>query len=359
MKKINFCSGPAILPQSVYVDAQRSLLDFKDTGLSILELSHRSIYIVDMIEETKALVKELLYINDEYEILFLHGGASLQFCMIPYNFSLTNNTSIYTLTGQWASNAYNEAKLFSETSILVDSSNQNFSYLPYIEEKYSFDNSNYIHFTSNNTIYGTQWKSFPKCNIPLIVDMSSDIFSKKIEVNNFDLIYAGAQKNLGAAGVCMVIIKKAMLEKQNKNIPTMLDYAVHVKNNSSFNTPPVFAIYTCLLNLQWLKMQGGVEKIEEVNNKKAAVLYNEIERNSLFECVVKNEKDRSIMNAVFVAKNNDIEKSFKKFCLENGIVGIDGYRTVGGFRASLYNALPLESVETFVEMMKNFETNHA
>lgn len=359
MKKINFCSGPALLNNAVYTAATEAIHDFNGSGLSILELSHRSSYIVDMIDETKMLVKKLLHISDEYEVLFLHGGASLQFPMIPMNFLLPSTSSYYAVTGQWASNALKEATLFGNTKILCDSSDANFNYLPTLEPEYALENTSYVHFTSNNTIYGTQWKSFPKFNVPLFVDMSSDIFSKQIDVNKFDFIYAGAQKNLGIAGVCLVIIKKELLKNKNHSIPTMLDYSVHIKHASSFNTPPVFPIYTCNSNLKWLLSIGGIDKIEKINQEKAALFYHEINRNKLFECTVPKENDRSLMNITFTAINQDIEAKFKEVCNTNGIIGIDGYRTVGGFRASIYNAFPIEDVKYFISLMQQFESQYS
>ncbi|MEI6313047.1 MAG: 3-phosphoserine/phosphohydroxythreonine transaminase [Bacteroidota bacterium] len=356
MHKINFCSGPAVLPPTVYNKAIEAIQNFDHTDQSILELSHRSSSIVSMIQETKLLVKELLAISDEYDVLFLHGGASMQFCMIPMNFLSTSTKAYYTLTGQWASNAFHEAQLLGNADALCSSADSNYNYLPSLQQAYTLDNSAYVHFTSNNTIYGTQWKSYPSFNCPIIVDMSSDLFSKKINVHQFDLIYAGAQKNIGIAGVCMVIIKKSLLEKQNKLIPTMLNYNTHLLHESSFNTPPVFAIYTCNLNLKWLKSIGGVQEIEKINQMKAQLLYAEIERNSLFDCTVAKPEDRSLMNVTFVAKNKEIEIAFKDFCKKNNIVSIDGYRTVGGFRASIYNAMPLQDVQLFVEIMKSFES---
>ena len=356
MKKINFCSGPALLNSSVYSAAAMAIQDFNDSGLSILELSHRSSYIVDMIEETKFLVKELLNVPDNYEVLFLHGGASLQFPMIPMNFLLPQTDAYYAVTGQWANNALHEAQLYGNTKILCSSIDSNFNYLPLLNSDYFLDNTSYVHFTSNNTIYGTQWKKIPKFNVPIFVDMSSDIFSKRIDVTNFDLIYAGAQKNLGIAGVCLVIINKELLKNKNMAIPTMLDYAVHIKNASSFNTPPVFSIYTCNLNLKWLKNIGGIEEIEIINQKKASLFYAEILSNKLFECTVPNEVDRSLMNITFSAINKNIETKFKEFCTSNGIIGIDGYRTVGGFRASIYNAFPIEDVLYFISLMQQFES---
>lgn len=359
MKKINFCSGPALLPMPVYQQAIQAINDFQATGLSILELSHRSTPIVDMIEETKSLVKELLQINSDYEVLFLHGGASLQFCSIPMNFLLPKSIAYYTLTGQWANNAFIEAQKHGNTQVLCSSAESNYNYLPSMDSHYKLPDASYVHFTSNNTIYGTQWKSIPSFNAPIIVDMSSDILSKKIDVLQYDLIYAGAQKNLGIAGVCLVIIKKELLQKQRANIPTMLDYAVHVKHHSSFNTPPVFAIYTCLLNLKWLKALGGVDAIELKNQQKAAALYQEIDRNSLFNCTVPNPAERSLMNATFICKNKDLEEAFKLLCHDNGLVGIEGYRAVGGFRASMYNAMPIEDVNYLVSLMQEFENKHA
>ena len=357
MKKINFCSGPAIQDSSVIANAGKALIDFNNTGLSLLEISHRSTEFVEVMEKTKQLVKELLNVNDDYEVLFLHGGASLQFCMIPFNLLDDSGHALYSITGQWASNALKEAQLFGKATAIHDSSDKNFNYIPTIEWEDSYNSASYLHITSNNTIYGTQWSTLPTVGIPLIADMSSDIFSRKIKVSDFDLIYAGAQKNMGPAGVCMVIIKKEILGKVNRKIPTMLDYQTHITHKSMFNTPPVFAIYTSMLTLEWLKSIGGIEYIEKVNEEKARLLYAELDKNALFEPMVQG-KDRSLMNITFRGKDENIEKKFKEVCKENGVVGLDGYRTVGGFRASIYNAMSIEKVSIFVSLLQDFEAKH-
>ncbi len=354
MKKINFCSGPAILDNTVIANAAKALTNFDHTELSLLEISHRSTNFVAVMEKTKALVAELLGIPSAYEVLFLHGGASHQFCMIPYNLLDESAFALYSVTGQWANNAFNEAALFGTARAIHNSVDKNYNYIPSIDWDESYDKAAYLHITSNNTIYGTQWDVLPTVGIPLIADMSSDIFSRRINVSDFDLIYAGAQKNMGPAGVTMVIIKKEILGKVTRKIPTILDYRTHIAAASMFNTPPVFAVYTVMLTLQWLKELGGIKAIEKINIEKAALLYQEIDRNPLFVGTAAKE-NRSKMNITFRGNDEEIERKFKLFCTENGVVGIDGYRTVGGFRASIYNAMSLEKVSTFVDMMKEFE----
>lgn len=354
MKKINFCSGPAILDNTVIANAAKALTNFDHTELSLLEISHRSTNFVAVMEKTKALVIELLGIPSAYDVLFLHGGASHQFCMIPYNLLDESAFALYSVTGQWANNAFNEATLFGTARAIHNSVDKNYSYIPSIDWDESYNKAAYLHITSNNTIYGTQWDVLPTVGIPLVADMSSDIFSRRINVSDFDLIYAGAQKNMGPAGVTMVIIKKEILGKVTRKIPTILDYRTHIAAASMFNTPPVFAVYTVMLTLHWLKDLGGIEAIEKINIEKAALLYQEIDRNPLFVGTAAKE-NRSKMNITFRGNDEEIERKFKLFCTENGVVGIDGYRTVGGFRASIYNAMSLEKVSTFVDLMKEFE----
>lgn len=351
----NFNSGPAPLSNDVYHEAAQSLFNYNNSGLSILEISHRAPQITSMIEESAELTRSLLRLPSSKHVLFLHGGASTQFCMIPLNFLHKQNIGHYAVTGQWAANALHEASLLGNTRTLCSSADGNFSYLPILQNEYKLDENDYVHFTSNNTIYGTQWQSFPSFTCPLMIDMSSDIFSKPLPTNNFSLIYAGAQKNIGAAGVCMVIIDDVLLSRRNKNISTMLDYFTHVKHKSAFNTPPVFAIYTCYINLKWLAKQGGVEAMETVNKEKANALYNEIERNALFKCTVQHADHRSQMNVTFTAITAHAEEVFKKQCEKHNIVGINGYRTVGGFRVSLYNAITLEQVNYLIDIMKETE----
>ncbi|MET3045426.1 3-phosphoserine/phosphohydroxythreonine transaminase [Flavobacterium covae] len=353
MKKHNYSAGPCILPQEVFDLSAKAILDFNDMGLSLLEISHRSDEFVAVIEEARALVLELLGLeNKGYQALFLHGGASLEFLMVPYNLMKVNGKAGYLETGTWASGAIKEATLFGETIILASSKNENFNTIPknYIVP----DNLDYFHCTSNNTIYGTQMKSFPQSNTVMVCDMSSDIFSRNLDFSKFDLIYAGAQKNMGPAGTTLVIVKEEILGKTGRIIPSMLDYQLHIAKESMYNTPPVFSIYASLLTLQWLKKMGGVHAIEKINNEKAKLLYTEIDRNPLFEGTAVTE-DRSLMNATFILKNTKHESIFDQLWEKAGISGLKGHRSVGGYRASLYNALPLNSVQVLVDVMREFE----
>ncbi len=303
-----------------------------------------------------ALVKELLNVPEGYEVLFLQGGASLQFTMCVQNLLPVNGKAAYINTGTWASNAIKEAKLFGEVEVIASSDDKNFSYIP---KNYNIpEDASYLHFTSNNTIFGTQFKQFPKTNIPMICDMSSDIMSKVINVADFDLIYAGAQKNIGPAGATLVIVKKDALGKTSRVIPTMLKYQTHIDGESMFNTPPCFSVFVCMLTLEWLKELGGVAVMEKMNQQKADLLYAEIDRNPLFQGTSAVE-DRSVMNPTFVLKNNALDAEFLKLSEQRGISGIKGHRSVGGFRASMYNALPLESVQALVDVMQEFEKIHA
>ncbi|WBL23765.1 3-phosphoserine/phosphohydroxythreonine transaminase [Zunongwangia sp. HRR-M8] len=351
MKKHNFSAGPCILPQEVFEKASQAVLDFNDSGLSILEISHRSDAFVSVIEEARSLVLELLGLqNKGYQALFLHGGASMQFLMVAYN--LLQKKAAYTNTGTWSSKAIKEAKMFGEVAEVASSKDKNFNYIP---KDYQIpEGIDYFHCTSNNTIYGTQMKSFPKTTAPLVCDMSSDILSRTLDFSQFDLIYAGAQKNMGPAGVTVAIVKEDILGKVERQIPSMMDYKVHIDKDSMFNTPSVFAIYTSLLNLRWLKNKGGISGIEAQNDAKAKLLYTEIDRNPLFKGFAEKE-DRSTMNPTFNLTEGTDKASFDKLWKEANINGINGHRSVGGYRASMYNALPLESVQTLVDVMQHFE----
>lgn len=354
MKKHNYSAGPCILPQEVFEKSAQAVLDFNQSGLSILEVSHRSKDFVAVMEEARALVLELLDLeNKGYQVLFLQGGASLEFLMVPYNLMKTDGKAAYLDTGTWANNAIKEAKLFGETIVVASSAAQNYNHIP---TDYSIPTDvDYFHCTSNNTIFGTQMKLFPKTNVPLVCDMSSDIFSRTLDFSQFDLIYAGAQKNMGAAGTTLVVVKEEILGKTGRAIPSILDYQKHIKAESMYNTPSVFAVYTCLLTLQWLKNQGGIAAIEKVNEAKAHLLYNEIDRNTMFKGTAA-VADRSFMNATFLLENPELQESFDKMWKAAGISGITGHRSVGGYRASMYNALPLESVQVLVDVMQEFES---
>ena len=354
MKKHNFSAGPCILPLEVLKQASEAVINFNNDDLSLIEISHRSQPFVDVMNKAQGLVKELLEIPKGYSILFLQGGASLEFLMVPFNLLKKGGKSAYLNTGVWAKKAITEAKSFGDVKILGDSSDNNFNYIP---KGYTITNDvDYFHCTSNNTIYGTQIKEFPSCPTLLVCDMSSDIFSRKIDVSKFDLIYAGAQKNMGPAGTTLVIVKDEILGKTGRKIPTMLNYNTHISKGSMFNTPPVFAIYVSMLTLQWLKDFGGVEAIEKTNQEKADLLYSEIDRNPLFEGTA-NKEDRSNMNVCFLLTDSSKEKMFNKIWQEAGINGLKGHRSVGGYRASLYNALPNESVQILVNIMQKLEQN--
>jgi phosphoserine aminotransferase len=350
----NFGAGPCILPQEVFKQASSAVLDFKD-GLSILEISHRSPEFEPVVKEAESLVKELLNVPEGYSVLFLQGGASLQFAMVPMNLLPQGKKASYLETGVWAKKAIQEVRNFGEAHIVASSKSDNFTFVP---KDYTIpEDSAYFHCTSNNTIYGTEMFAFPETNIPVVCDMSSDIMSRVIDVSKFDLIYAGAQKNIGPAGLTIVIVKDEILGKAGRGIPSMLDYKVHIDGGSMYNTPPVFSIYVAMLNLRWLKSKGGVAEIEKENIAKAAALYKEIDRNPLFKgtCAV---EDRSRMNVCFVMENPELEKPFLKFVEENGMEGLKGHRSVGGFRASMYNALPITSVHSLIELMQIFAEKH-
>ncbi|MBK0381099.1 3-phosphoserine/phosphohydroxythreonine transaminase [Mucilaginibacter segetis] len=349
--KHNFGAGPGILPHEVLKQAAAAVVDFNGTGLSLLEISHRSPEFEAVLAEALKLVKELFSVPDGYSILFLQGGASTQFALAPYNLLPEGGKAAYLETGVWASKAIKEAKFFGDVQIVASSKESNFTFIPKDFEIPA--DAAYLHFTSNNTIYGTQVQKFFPSPVPLVCDMSSDIFSRKVNVADFGLIYAGAQKNMGPAGVTLVIVKDELLGKTNRKIPSMFNYQTQIDGGSMYNTPPVFAIYVSMLTLNWLKAKGGVEAIEKENATKARVLYEEIDRNPFFKGVAATE-DRSHMNVCFVAENPDHQKPFLQLCDEKGIVGIKGHRSVGGFRASIYNALSINSVYVLIDAMREF-----
>lgn len=356
MKKHNFYAGPSILSQYTIKNTADAILDFAGTGLSVLEVSHRSKEFQAVMDEAMALVKELLDVPQGYSVLFLGGGASMQFCMVPFN--LLRTKAAYLETGTWATNAIKEARLFGEVDVVASSKDANFTFIP---KGYTVPaDADYFHFTTNNTIYGTEMRFDPDVNTRLVADMSSDIFSRPVDVSKYDLIYAGAQKNLAPAGVTIVIVRDEALGHVDRPIPTMLDYRTHVKKGSMFNTPPVLPIYSALQTLRYYKELGGVKELEKMDLAKAARLYDAIDSSRMFEGTVTDPADRSIMNVCFVMtpEYKELEKDFIDFTATKGIVGIKGHRSVGGFRASLYNALPMESVEVLVEAMKEFEAKH-
>lgn len=356
MKKHNFYAGPSILSQYTIKNTADAILNFADTGLSLLEVSHRSKEFQAVMDEAQALVKELLQVPDGYHVLFLGGGASLQFCMVPYN--ILARKAAYLETGTWAVNAIKEARLFGEVEVVGSSKDANFTYIPkgYVVP----GDVDYFHYTSNNTIFGTEIRQDPDVKVPLVADMSSDIFSRPVDVSKYDIIYAGAQKNLAPAGVTLVIVKEDALGHVERAIPTMLDYRTHIKKGSMFNTPPVLPVYSALMTLRYYKEMGGVEALEKMDVAKAARLYEAIDESKMFTGTVTDPADRSIMNVCFVMvpEYKELEKEFVDFCSARGIVGIKGHRSVGGFRASLYNALPMESVEVLISAMKDFEKQH-
>ena len=356
MSKVhNFSAGPSILPQEVFQQASQAVLDFNGLGLSLLEISHRSKDFIAVMDEAQALVKEIYNLGDDYEVMFLQGGASLGFLMSAYNMMGANKKSAYLTTGTWAKKAVKEAKSLGEVVEVGSSADANFNYIP---KGFAVPaDSDYLHVTSNNTIFGTQIHDFPKTEVPLVCDMSSDIFCREIDAKQFDVIYAGAQKNMGPAGTTLYIVKNDKIGKSSMKIPTMLDFKTHAEKESMFNTPPVFAIYVSMLVLRWIK-SNGLAKIGQTNAAKANALYTEIDRNAMFKGTAAKE-DRSIMNGCFLLNeglDEAIGQNFLDLCKEANINGLKGHRSVGGFRASMYNVLPLESVETLVDVMKTFES---
>lgn len=355
MKKYNFNAGPSILPREVIEATANACLDFNGSGLSLMEISHRAKDFQPVVDEAVALFKELLEIPEGYSVLFLGGGASLEFCMIPYNF--LEKKAAYLNTGVWAKKAMKEAKLFGDVVEVASSAESTYTYIP---KDYTVPaDADYFHITTNNTIYGTEIRKELDSPVPMIADMSSDIFSRPVDVSKYNCIYGGAQKNLSMAGVTFVIVKDDALGKVSRQIPTMLDYRTHVDKGSMFNTPPVVPIYCAMQNLRWIKSQGGVKEMDRRANERANILYSEIDRNRLFRGTA-NEEDRSVMNLCFVMKDEykDLEAEFLKFATDCGMVGVKGHRSVGGFRASCYNAMSIEGVKALVECMQQFEKAH-
>ena len=350
MKKHNFSAGPSILAPEVFQKASQALLDFEGTGLSVIEISHRSPEFVRVIERARALALEIAGLDNSYEILFLQGGASMQFLMVPYN--LLETKAAYIDTGTWANKAQKEAALFGNTEVIASSKADGYKYIP--KNVTVPTDANYLHITTNNTIYGTEFHSLPQTDVPLVADMSSDIFSRPLDYKQFSLIYAGSQKNLGASGSTLVIVKKDILGKVSRKLPSMMDYQLHIKNDSMFNTPSTFAVYVNLLVLEWIQAQGGLQALGKRNQAKADLLYGEIDRNPLVVGYA-NKEDRSLMNVVFNLTDESTKERFDALCKEANISGIKGHRSVGGYRASIYNALPLESVQVLVDVLNEFE----
>jgi phosphoserine aminotransferase len=357
--KYNFGAGPSILSREVFEEASQAVINFNNTGLSILEIGHRTKLFQPVIEEAVATLKELMQLDSDHEVLYLHGGASTQFFQVPMNLLDEKASAAYTDTDIWGSKAIKEAKLFGKVDVVASSKEKNYTYLP---KDFAVDPSSvYLHLTTNNTIYGTQWQDlslFYNKNVSLVADMSSDILSRQIDFNKFALIYAGAQKNIGAAGVNVVVVNKNILGKVSRQIPTMMDYRNHIEASSLLNTPPVFAIYVCMLTLRWLKNNGGIAFAEKRNEAKAKLFYDTLDNSSIFKGTVAKE-DRSKMNAVFVVDNPETEKEFLTLCEKEGMVGVKGHRTTGGFRVSMYNAMSLEGVKALTDLMKYFEQTKA
>ncbi len=350
----NFNAGPSVLPREVFEEASKAILNFNDTGLSILEIGHRTSLFQPVMDEARSLVKELMQLGEKHEVLFLHGGATTQFMQVPMNLLNENDIASYTETGTWAGKAIKEAKLYGHVEIAGSTKTDNYCSIP--DELSVSPTAAYLHITTNETIAGTQWQAIPyDCGVPLVADMSSDILSRQLDFNRFDLIYAGAQKNMGAAGVNLVVVNKEILGKVDRTIPTILDYRNHIAEGSMLNTPPVFAVYVVLLTLRWLKAKGGVAAIEKLNDEKATLFYNTLDSLPVFRGPVAKQ-DRSRMNAVFVMENPALENEFMELCKKENMIGIKGHRSVGGFRVSMYNALTIESVKALTDLMKDFAT---
>ena len=358
-RALNFNAGPAALPEWALKEAQNELLNFRNTGMSVMELSHRSKDYDAVHNEAIESLRSLLSISDDYEVLFLQGGASLQFSMIPMNLLSKDQTAYYTLTGSWAEKALKEAKKVGKTEIAISSKENNYKNIPTFDATSIPNDAAYLHITSNNTIYGTQWQQFPTdLQVPLIADMSSDILSKPLDIEQFDLIYAGAQKNLGPSGLTVVIIKKELLSRSNDELPTMLNYNTYAKNNSLYNTPPTFGIYLLSLVLKWVEQQGGLQAMEKINNQKAALLYDEIDQSEGFYNGHATVDSRSNMNVTFTLNSDEATKAFLAQAKEAGFVGLNGHRSIGGCRASIYNAVPTENVERLAQFMKEFRKSY-
>jgi phosphoserine aminotransferase len=347
----NFNSGPSVLPKEVFEQASQAILNFNNSGLSILEIGHRTSLFEQVMDEAIALAKELMRLSNEHEVLFLHGGATTQFFQVPMNLLNENETAAYLDCGTWGTKAIKEAKLFGNVNMLASSKDRDYTYIP---KGYTIPaDAKYFHYTTNNTIEGTQMHGIPETTVPLVADMSSDILSTQLDYNRFALIYAGAQKNAGAAGVNMVIVKKDILGTVSRKLPSMMDYRNHIDNGSMLNTPPVFAVYVCMLTLRWLKAQGGVTVVQKRNEAKAKLLYDTLDALPMFTPKVARE-DRSLMNVVWIMHDAALEKQFLQETKQHGMVGIKGHRSVGGFRASLYNALAIDSVQALADLMKDF-----
>lgn len=357
MKKHNFSAGPAILPAPVIEQAAAGVANLNGSGLSIMEISHRSAEFTAILNEALALVKELLQLSDDYAVVFLSGGASSQFFMSAMNLLNENETAGYVDTGSWSSKAIKEARLFGQVEVLASSKEKNYTFIPKAYEIPS--HLKYVHLTSNNTIYGTQYQSWPDTKLPFVCDMSSDIFSKPIDMSRFGLIYAGAQKNMGPAGTTLVVVRKDLLGKVERSIPSMLKYQTHIDKNSTYNTPPVLPIYVSMLTLKWIKENGGLEGMAEHNRQKADIIYNAIDTNGIFKGVSVKE-DRSLMNATYAMAPGyeELEKTFLEYCAAADCVGVKGHRSVGGFRASIYNSMPLESAQVLADVMHHFNEKH-
>jgi phosphoserine aminotransferase len=351
MRVYNFNSGPSILPQPVMDEASRAILDFNGTGLSVLEIGHRTSMFQDVLQEAISSVKKLMELDDSYEVLFLHGGATTQFMQVPMNLLDANETAAYCDNGIWGKKASKEASLFGNVNVISDTSDRNHTY---IQKDFTVPaDAKYLHITTNNTVEGTQWHQYPDTTVPLIGDMSSDIFSRPVDFKKFSLIYAGAQKNMGAAGVNLVVVKKDILGKINRPIPTIMNYQKHIEAGSLMNTPPVFAVYVSMLTLRWVVEEGGLTEMQKRSDARSTLLYNTIDSLPVFESRVARE-DRSQTNAVFFLTDPALEAPFLDLCKKEGMVGVKGYRTIGGVRVSMYNALPLESVQVFCDLMKDF-----
>ncbi len=355
MKKYNFYSGPAILPQEVFEQASKAVIEYDHIGLSLIEISHRSKEFTQIVDETQQRIKEITGLGDAYKVLFLQGGATQQFCMIPYNLLGESDTASYMDVGAWSKKAIKEARLFGQVHVACSSSDESYTYMPT-----AFDVPEYtrnLHITTKETIQGTQMKSIPNVCGNLIADMSSDIFSRQLNWNQFDMIYAGAQKNLGPSGVTLVIVKESILGKLTRNIPTILDYRVHIKDNSLHNTPSTFGIYVMLLTLRWLQKEGGLAVMEQRNKEKAQLLYDAIDRSPLFTGVARKDS-RSDMNVTWTINKPELEDAFNTLAKDNGCIGIKGHRSVGGFRASIYNAMPRAGVELLINLIDDFSKKH-
>jgi phosphoserine aminotransferase len=351
MQLHNFNSGPSILPQEVLEKAATAIHNFNNTGLSILEIGHRTTHFVEVVKEAQTIVKRLMGLDDTYEVLFLQGGATMQFMQVPMNLLDENGLAAICDNGVWGNKAVKEASLFGPVKVVADTADKKHTY---INKQLDIpNNATYLHITTNNTVEGTQWHQYPQTNALLVGDMSSDIFCRPTHFKQFDLIYAGAQKNMGAAGVTMVVVKKEILGKINRKIPAILNYQKHIEAGSLLNTPPVFSIYVSLLTLRWIEAEGGLEEMGKRNQEKADLLYSTIDALPAFHCPIAKE-DRSIMNAVFFLTNPALEEPFLALCKSEGMIGVKGYRTVGGVRVSMYNALPLSSVQAFCDLMKSF-----